>query len=233
MTNQHQQQQQQQRQQPPQDLDLLVADDESTAPKISNDIYTQTMESFLRIALAGFGGAVVGLSLSKRGGITSATKQAVVARRGRYHHATSGDLPAQWAMACVTFASIFEGTRALSPTTLVLKAMDGSVDDNMFQQQHSPYTKYLCTVGDYAVGGTMAGTILRGLPVAGARPGIAAPRLGAGLFAGLFLGVVPGVMVATITVLEDYLKEAEEQAKTEEEEAASLYKHEKVDSSTS
>mmetsp|Transcript_15476 Transcript_15476/g.25807 ORF Transcript_15476/g.25807 Transcript_15476/m.25807 type:complete len:219 (-) Transcript_15476:3357-4013(-) len=172
-------------------------------PTIKNDVYTQTMESFLRVALAGFGGAVVGISLSKRGGlIVASTKKAKqVMRRGRYHHATRSDLPAQWAMACVAFAGIFEGTRALSPTSGLLRRIDEYGGDSNYASN-----KYACTIGDYAVGGAMAGTLLRGLPVAGARTGIAAPRLGAGLFAGLVLGIVPGIMVATITMLEDYLE---------------------------
>jgi hypothetical protein len=177
-------------------------DDED--PK-NNDVYTQTMESFLRVALAGFGGALVGLSLSRRGGVTPLVQQQSqrIAQRGRPY--TNQDLPAQWAVSCLTFASIFESTRLLSPTSLVT--------DNPYMQ----------TIGDYSLGGAMAGSILRGLPVQGTKgkAPMMAPRLGAGLFAGLVLGLVPGVMVAGISMLEQHLEalEAAEQAQPSEGEA--------------
>lgn len=237
-------QQQQQQQQPPIDDGLLDDEEQTSFLQIDNNIYTKTMESFLRIALAGFGGAIVGISLAKRGGLVAASSK-VVTRRGRYHHTTSGELPAQWAMACIAFASIFEGTRALSPTTMASRMIVAATTGDMEEEEEDDaavtlgkidysfnFTNYACTIGDYAIGGAMAGVILRGLPVAGKRTGLVAPRLGAGLFAGLVLGVFPGVMVATIAELENYLEitTAEEQ---EAEEAAAASQEGEEESSSS
>ena len=113
----------------------------------SADTYAQVMESITRIALAGFGGAIAGLSISRRRGhaLTMARVDAAVSggskrrrRRGaaessRPRHNQQGsagaggpsapyvdqDLPSTWAFACLTFASITESTRLLSPTTLL------------------------------------------------------------------------------------------------------------------
>ena len=117
--------------------------------------YAKVMESITRVALAGFGGAIAGLSISRRraGALSLARVDAAVSggskrrrRRGgsaadfsrqrSQHGGTSAggspsapyvdqDLPSTWAFACLTFAGITESTRLLSPTTLFSDLLEG------------------------------------------------------------------------------------------------------------
>lgn len=173
-------------------------DDIGLAPQSNNnDVYNQAVESFLRVSLAGFGGALVGLSLARARKATPLTR--TVGQRGKPFHKSVQDLPAQWAVAFLTFSSVFEATRILSPTSIVL---DMTTDD-------STVSRHWKTIGDYTMGGCMAGAVLRGMPVsaAGSTRGIAAPpRLGAGLLSGMVLGFIPGVMIAGIQMLEEKLE---------------------------
>ena len=118
--------------------------------------YAKVMESITRVALAGFGGAIAGLSISRRraGALSLARVDAAVSggskrRRRRYGSAVDTsrernqqggasayvdvDLPSTWAFACLTFAGITESTRLLSPTTLfsdLLESANGSLVEN-------------------------------------------------------------------------------------------------------
>lgn len=99
----------------------------------------ETLESLMRITLAGFGGALAGISISRRGGLMTAQQQALakatsnnVVRQqsSRQQHkqtirsappvlrpSTDRDLPTAWAVACMAFAGVVEFTRLISPTT--------------------------------------------------------------------------------------------------------------------
>ena len=129
------------------------------------ETYAKVMESITRIALAGFGGAIAGLSISRRraGAISLARVDAAVSggskrRRRRGTARSSGvgsadfssrqrnqqggagasgspsapyvdqDLPSTWAFACLTFASITESTRLISPSTLLSDLLESSTD---------------------------------------------------------------------------------------------------------
>ena len=168
---------------------------DTDAPNSRSDSFNQGMESALRITLAGFGGVLVGLSLSQRRGVSAPTVVQPMIQRGsqRSRNITNRDLPSQWAVSCLTFATIFECSRLMSPIS------------------HFTDNRYLQTIGDYAVGGLVAGSILRGLPVRGNKvPGaVATPRFGAGLFSGLVLGIIPGLIVAGISVLEEFVDSLE------------------------
>ena len=140
----------------------------------SADTYAQVMESITRIALAGFGGAIAGLSISRRrghalslarvdaavsGGSKRRRRRGAAAESSRPRHNQQGgagaggpsapyvdqDLPSTWAFACLTFASITESTRLISPTTLlgdllenangILKEPTSDRDDEMINER--------------------------------------------------------------------------------------------------
>jgi hypothetical protein len=175
----------------------MTSDTEEDGQNSRSDSFNQAMESALRITLAGFGGVLVGLSLSQRRGTvgvahntTVLVKPMIQRASQRSRSITNRDLPTQWAVSCLTFATIFECSRLMSPIS------------------HFTDSRYLQTIGDYAVGGLVAGSILRGLPVRGnSGPGaVATPRFGAGLFSGLILGIIPGVIVTGISLLEEFVE---------------------------
>jgi hypothetical protein len=103
-----------------------------------------TLESLMRITLAGFGGALAGISISRRGGLATAQHQALAkttsnvikqslpsstTRTQRRQAIRSAppvlrpsidrELPSAWAVACMAFAGVVEFTRLVSPTTFV------------------------------------------------------------------------------------------------------------------
>ena len=152
-----------------------------------NELFVKIAESSLRISLASFGGAVVGLSLARRQAAPVLQKSQLLWGRA----ALSQDLPRQWAISCAVFASIFESSLWLSPTSMMT--------DN----------PYLQTIGNFTLGGTMTGAVWRGLPVQRNRgrgaTAVVAPRITAGVVSGLVLGFVPGLLVAGISLLQDSL----------------------------
>lgn len=196
----------------------MTSDTEEDASNSRSDSFNQGMESALRITLAGFGGVLVGLSLSQRRGAdalahsTTGVMQPMIQRGSqRSRSITNRDLPTQWAVSCLTFATIFECSRLMSPIS------------------HFTHNRHFQTIGDYAVGGLVAGSILRGLPVRGntAQGAVATPRFGAGLWSGLVLGIIPGVIVTGISLLEEYVDsldvaDLEEPTETEANEAIEI-----------
>lgn len=98
-----------------------------------------TIESLMRITLAGFGGALAGISISRRGGslanaslqqAQALTKNVIKQSRTQRRQAIRSsppvlrptidrELPTAWAVACMAFAGVVEFTRLISPTTFV------------------------------------------------------------------------------------------------------------------
>lgn len=190
-----------------------------------NESYTATMESFLRISLAGFGGAMVGLSLAK-----SKSMQTIGTRLpSKLWNAYRDELPAQWAMACILFSTAFELTRAASPMRALYENIFDDDDDakkNTYDRvaANNPWRpkpvsdarQWIYTVGDYTVAGAMAGMLLRGMPIA-KKKHVMPPRLGAGLGTGLVLGFLPGILIGSSEWLQSYLKKQQQQELLEEE----------------
>lgn len=154
------------------------------------DVFLRTMSISSRVALAGFGGALVGLSLARRQGGRRGMVRGISYGRKQYN------LSRRWALSCAGFATVFEASRLLSPTSFFVQNV------------------HLRTVGDYTLAGATAGAAFRGIPIQSFQnrnntnmgPPKLGPRLSAGIFAGLILGFIPGVLVAGITFLEDKLK---------------------------
>ena len=121
-------------------ITTMPEDDNITNPHIM-----ATLESLMRITLAGFGGALAGISISRRGGLGTAAQQALakasattpssssnvkrLSRQQRRQAIRSAppvlrptidrELPSAWAVACMAFAGVVEFTRLVSPTTFV------------------------------------------------------------------------------------------------------------------
>ncbi|KAK1736529.1 hypothetical protein QTG54_012551 [Skeletonema marinoi] len=119
--------------------DNIMADDDA------NPHITATIESLMRITLAGFGGALAGISISRRGGLAASQHQAqalakkaltsnnnVIQQTSRTQRrqairsappvlrpSIDRELPSAWAVACMAFAGVVEFTRLVSPTTFV------------------------------------------------------------------------------------------------------------------
>lgn len=176
----------------------------------NKELLSKLAQSACRIYLASFGGALVGLSLAHRhAGPALQKSKAVWGKTAQSQNAwgraaLSQDLPRKWAFSCAIFASIFESTVWMSPTSMIT--------DN----------PYLQIIGNFTLGGTLAGAVYRGLPVQRNRgPGtIVAPRIGAGLVSGLILGFVPGVLVAGFSMLGDYIDAMDAVDEEDPEEAA-------------
>ena len=120
---------------------ITMSDDDD----ITNPHMMATLESLMRITLAGFGGALAGISISRRGGLGTAAQQALTkasattpssssnvikqSRQQRRQAIRSSppvlrptidrELPSAWAVACMAFAGVVEFTRLVSPTTFV------------------------------------------------------------------------------------------------------------------
>jgi hypothetical protein len=101
--------------------------------------YIPILESIMRISLAGFGGAMAGLSISRRAALMARPASSVLTKNNnnpvakkkhvinRHHplatrtgdgtaYAVDRELPAAWAMACMAFTGVIEFTRFVSPS---------------------------------------------------------------------------------------------------------------------
>ena len=111
----------------------------------------------MRITLAGFGGALAGISISRRGGL--GTAQQALARattssnvikqssqsssrqqRGRQvirsappvlRPSIDRELPSAWAVACMAFAGVVEFSRLVSPTTFVSQFITPQLEEEV------------------------------------------------------------------------------------------------------
>jgi hypothetical protein len=118
-----------------------------------DDPFYAIVESIMRISLAGFGGALAGMSLSRRGAVVSAAAAKVVVKSDTVGLRNSGkkrlqsqqtivrttpptagivdrDLPTAWAVACGVFAGVVEFTRTMSPTTIIRQLVDVTMIDD-------------------------------------------------------------------------------------------------------
>mmetsp|Transcript_4667 Transcript_4667/g.6911 ORF Transcript_4667/g.6911 Transcript_4667/m.6911 type:complete len:229 (-) Transcript_4667:339-1025(-) len=152
------------------------------------EIAYKTMESIMNISIAGFGGALCGLAVSRRGGLSpvlsrvgsTATSKATTSARTPYY--IDHELPTAWAVSCITFASIVEFSRLTSPATKLLALLKGkklnnkaenpvSTEGSTKEEDSSLFQKYfldslmgenLPIVLDYTFGGAAAGAIFKG-----------------------------------------------------------------------
>ena len=132
----------------------------------SAEFFQKSMESIMIISLAGFGGALAGISMAVRQrrlpltGLKTfqnkqLTKKTPLKDKRELQHRPYVDshLPNQWALTCMGFASIVEIVRRMSPFELILH------ESIYFQPS---WTKSLTIIGDYTIGGAVAGAMFKG-----------------------------------------------------------------------
>ena len=155
------------------------------------DPFTHVLESFVRMALAGFGGALIGIVMARKG---SPTAKSVV-QRGKPYRDTN--LPASWAVACITFSGVIETVKLAQPTSQLLVGVN----------------QYVGTMVDMSIGGAIAGALFRGAQIrsASSKSPIIAPRIMAGLGPGLMLGVLAGVLQSGGNYATDELQKIEDE----------------------
>ena len=118
-----------------------MADNEEVTTIATKD-YIPILESIMRISLAGFGGAMAGLSISRRAALSRTIPSPIVSTTStkkkhlihRHHpmaarssegtslspHAIDRELPAAWSMACMAFTGVIEFTRFASPSNFII-----------------------------------------------------------------------------------------------------------------
>lgn len=112
------------------ELPIIVLAQKDPSP--NNEIAYQVMESLMIISIAGFGGALCGLAISRRGGgglsplfasrvsAGSLKSSSTLRKSARAPYYIDHELPTAWAVACITFASIMEFSRMISPATKLM-----------------------------------------------------------------------------------------------------------------
>jgi hypothetical protein len=148
------------------------------------------MQSIAVISIAGFGGALAGTSMSRRGIATM------------HHIQLSNQLPLLWAIGCASFAGIVEFSTLVSPTGFIIASLrengvldsssssisndNSSISNDITESRSSSATthghdfalrnkdksfqekfiywdeKSTNLLGDYAIGGALAGAMFKG-----------------------------------------------------------------------
>lgn len=148
-------------------------------------------ESITRICLAGFGGALAGLSISRRRGSFGAATPSILGKRGLdassiREEMAWGALPMTWAVGCASFSGVLEASRYLEPMGMILNSVR-QLEQKDKSQSQIPEPKgsnidgagkvdgeneakgFLYwddestkTLGDYSIAGAIAGAIFQG-----------------------------------------------------------------------
>eukprot|EP00978_Attheya_sp_CCMP212_P004886 scaffold10708_cov50-Attheya_sp.AAC.5 len=186
---------------------------------------TKFMESVVRVSVAGFGGALVGLSLSRRR-FSSGRSKAYVDR----------ELPLAWAATCGAFASVVEvSAQWVHPTNAFLNLIlpNNNADPSSKEETNSDEIQtgdttvaWMTNVGldrtamehvvDYTLGGGIAGATFQGATIqtkAGERlasvamAGMPSPSrsIVGGILPGMALGLVAGLAYTSLHMLEQYV----------------------------
>lgn len=115
--------------------------------------FNQAMESLMNVTIAGFAGALVGMSLARRrgaGGLMNGSATAIIRTRTPSSSSSSisstssattngsntvrnratpyidHDLPIQWAVTCLTFSGIVEFSKLSSPSTSIMNLLSNN-----------------------------------------------------------------------------------------------------------
>ena len=164
-----------------------------------DDPFTYVLESFIRMSVAGFGGALIGIVMARKGNPTAKS----VIQRGKPYRDTN--LPASWAVACITFSGAIETVKLSQPTSRLFTGVN----------------QYLGTMVDMSIGGALAGALFRGAQIrsASSKAPIIAPRIMAGLGPGLLLGILAGVLQSGGNYATDEIQKIEDEKKRLRKEA--------------
>lgn len=192
-----------------------------------NEFLESLFESLVRITLAGFGGNVVGLAYQHRQQLQQrqVTRPSMLSSAYKIPPQKSSplvkllprtNLPSTWGLACTLFALILETSRRVSPTNIFLSTMEGYPTE--LPTAKNVQRTVLTTVGDYVVGGSVAG-IAGAIAARRRTANIAFPLPPAvrsnsaflfwGFGAGMALGLIAGVLDASVAVGNIYLEQEE------------------------
>eukprot|EP00934_Nitzschia_sp_Nitz4_P008407 Nitzschia sp. Nitz4//scaffold260_size33533//7293//7922//NITZ4_007877-RA/size33533-processed-gene-0.23-mRNA-1//-1//CDS//3329544677//8397//frame0 len=160
-----------------------------------------TMESIVRVTLAGLGGAMLGLAQERRFQsmrVVTGAAATAAARRKRSPTSQQTNLPLTWAISCLMFCAIVETSRLTSPTSKLLGKLDDANDTAYAKEVPQP----VYTVVDYTVGGAVGGLasslgrhsqLRKQLPSSLVRGNqrffFLGPGIGLGLVAGIFQAI--------------------------------------------
>jgi hypothetical protein len=211
---------------------LAHEDQDQTPPQSSTSLSAaaagDVFASLARLSLASVGGGLVGLALQRQQERQSSThwqqpdtdtRRKIVPRALRkgppspqQHRLGFSHLPRSWAISCFLFTLILEGSRLVSPASLIYQ----QVKEQSQQPEVRPTTtttRAALVTADYTLGGTMAGwAAAEGQQRAASKHGMTPIRgatgrpLGTltGLLLGTALGLTAGLVQAAVVVAEDY-----------------------------
>jgi len=159
---------------------------------------TPIFESLARISLAAFGGGLAGFSILRRRGSFGTMTDSVLGRRSMdaqthnaFLSASPSSLPITWAIGCTTFAGIVEFSSLASPTSLILDGVryfglleSAYVEEEDAQNVYTTLNNMKSsnggllswdenctrTLGDFALGGGIAGAVFKGNHIRDALP---------------------------------------------------------------
>jgi hypothetical protein len=138
----------------------------------------------MRVSLAGFGGSLVGLSLARQ----RREQQHLRGPAAKKIRAPDTNLSAAWAFTCMAFVGIIEVCTQYASLTEHLGISSPALQ----------------TIGDYTLGGAIAGATFRGMHIrpyqrgrssAASRAPTLTPRIVSGLIPGVVLGCLAGIFV--------------------------------------
>jgi hypothetical protein len=218
---------------PPSSTEAVEIMDPSTLEESSSFTLEEAMESVVRITLAGLGGSMLGLSqgrkLESMRVVTGAAATAA-ARRKRAPSAQLANLPLTWALSCMAFCAMIEGSRRMAPSSQIISLLlddhppDNGTNSPDETKSHGSKVdpriqSFLGTVADYTFGGAVGGfaasmgrnTHLRKqLPSSMLR---GSQRL-FGVVPGIALGFVAGIIQASTDAGIAYLEQLQREQST-------------------
>jgi hypothetical protein len=153
----------------------------------------ETLESLVRVTLAALGGAAVGLAQQQQLAPPPPGPRRTAAVHVSYP-------PRAWALSCLTFVLILETSRRTSPVTMMMNATG----------RNGSLPPALVTVGDYSVGGLLAGAAGSWGRRVPRLPAMRHPprRLWFGMGTGMLLGCGAGLLQAALDASTSYLQAA-------------------------
>mmetsp|Transcript_4526 Transcript_4526/g.6634 ORF Transcript_4526/g.6634 Transcript_4526/m.6634 type:complete len:424 (-) Transcript_4526:201-1472(-) len=124
----------------------------------------QPMKSIAVMCISGFGGAMAGMSVSRNAHIHAHALRS-----------SSSSLPMIWAIGCASFAGIVEFSTLVSPTAFLLRSIRGvgiggaegaekaeTEEENRIRRFLYWDDEATSVLGDYAMGGALAGSLFKG-----------------------------------------------------------------------
>jgi len=130
----------------------------------TSETFQKAMESVMVVSIAGFGGALAGISIARGRASSISMKKPFI----------DSNLPNQWAITCMGFATILETVRWISPTYFLLSNLEyygatvsseTTVENNIktaSKNSDIQHEQAFSKIGDYMIGGAFAGAIFRG-----------------------------------------------------------------------